>query len=260
MCFELLNGERHDFPVCVSIPHSGTLLPEEMEKLLLQGVVSANTDWFLPELYGFLERRGVTVLIDRYSRYAADVNRDPTRCGVGSYTKSAVYERTTFERPMYAEALTEAQIAARIERCHAPYHAALRRMLDDKLRVFGRAYLFDLHSFMGAYHGDTGADVVLGTAEGRACTPQHTRRVREAFEGQGYTVSCDRPFGGGYITRHYGGGAVEALLVELRYRCYLCDRTFGEEVLRRSDVDEELFAQARERLGNVFETILNGVV
>lgn len=257
MNYEIRNASSDAFPVVVSIPHSGVLLPQEVRSALLPGVLLPNTDWLLPELYAFLEASGVTMLVNRVSRYAADVNRDPNlRDGSVSYTRRPVYEYTTWNRTMYPRPLTEQEIAARIAACHTPYHTALRSLLEQKLRRFETVYLFDLHSFMGAYVGDTGADVVLGSAEGKACPDAHLRRVRESFERAGFSVSCNRPFGGGYITRHYGGGRIAALLVELRYTRYIAQRVFGEEEIPRSGVDPALFARAQACLGQVFAEVL----
>ncbi|MFT8844868.1 MAG: N-formylglutamate amidohydrolase, partial [Schleiferilactobacillus harbinensis] len=56
------NQHTHRYPVVISLPHSGTWLPDDMRQALLPGVILANTDWFLPALYDFLPAAGFTTL------------------------------------------------------------------------------------------------------------------------------------------------------------------------------------------------------
>lgn len=62
-----VNREQHS-PALISYAHSGTWLPVAMKKALYAKRVLANTDWFLPELYDFYARRGLTTLINHVNR------------------------------------------------------------------------------------------------------------------------------------------------------------------------------------------------
>ena len=65
-------------PMLVSMPHVGTDIPDEVAARLAPcAQARADTDWHLPELYGFLEEMGVSVLSARWSRYLIDLNRPP---------------------------------------------------------------------------------------------------------------------------------------------------------------------------------------
>lgn len=79
--FTIYNEGKNQAPVIISLPHSGTWLPEEMRKSLRNEAVLANTDWFLPELYSFLAASGYTVIENQVNRYAADPNRESRMSG-----------------------------------------------------------------------------------------------------------------------------------------------------------------------------------
>ena len=65
-------------PLLVSMPHAGTDIPDDVAATLMPcAAARADTDWHLPELYGFLEEMGASTLSARWSRYLIDLNRPP---------------------------------------------------------------------------------------------------------------------------------------------------------------------------------------
>ena len=94
----VLNRDLHDLPVVISIPHSGVSMTDLMAQNLRKDAILANMDWYLPELYNFLENMGFTVVINRMSRYVIDPNRDLAGGTQQNYTKALIYEKTTFGR------------------------------------------------------------------------------------------------------------------------------------------------------------------
>lgn len=251
--FSLLNPDRHETPVVVSIPHSGRFIPADIRRQFLPDVVLPNMDWFLPELYAFLADMGVTTLMNRVSRYVIDPNRAETQTDGNRYSDSLVYRQTTQGRPFYAVPPSKREIRRRTELYYHPYHAALQKLLRDKAERFGRVYLFDLHSF--AADVGAGANLILGNAHGASCSPEFFQWLSDQFSEQGFCVRHNEPFAGGYITRRYGvcGSAVEAVQIELRYCAYIENRYFGEEEL--SSWDEALFCSAQKKLADVFAAI-----
>ena len=246
--FEVHNAHKHVLPAVVSIPHSGVLLPEDMRCSLKPEVVLPNVDWYLPVLYGFLQELDFTVLMNRVSRYGADVNRAQEDCVGASYKTNVCYTHTTQGDAMYQTELTEIVRRERLARYYAPYHAALAQLLAEKKRRFAKVYLLDLHSF-GL---DFGADVILGDRFGCACEPELTEFLSGVFVQQGFSVGRNEPFAGGYITRRYvlEQGSCSAVQIELWYRAYLARRVFGKEVFPR--VEPALFERAQRSLRAIF--------
>ena len=246
--YAVLNGDCHDLPVVVSIPHSGTWLPEDIRAAMRSDAILASTDWYLPELYEFLGEQGFTVLINHVSRYAADVNRRPCGKNPRDARSAAVYQETTFGMPLYDEPVTPDETARRIALYHWPYHEALRGALDAKMTRFGHAVLLDLHSF----GRNIAPEVVLGTGRGTTASAALTASVRDAFAGEDFCMAVDAPFSGGYITHRYGSrnGPVEALQIELSYAAYVGVHALGN--VAQPEPDQALFRNAQARLMRVF--------
>ena len=72
---EIWNNSKNITPIIVSIPHSGTYIPQNMKNKLIDNVVLANMDWYLPDLYSFLKDLEITTIINNVSRYVIDPNR-----------------------------------------------------------------------------------------------------------------------------------------------------------------------------------------
>ena len=119
----------------------------------------------------------------------------------------------------------------RIESLYKPYHRALRRLFTRVHRDFGAAVLIDCHSMpstAGAKDERPRADVVLGDRYGTSCVPAVAEIVEATLRGQGYVVSRNKPYAGGFITEHYGNPAVglHAIQLEINRALYMDERRF----------------------------------
>src|SRR5690606_22487244 len=98
---------------------------------------------------------------------------------------------------------------------HAPYHAQLRALLDEKVRRFGHVVLIDAHSVASRtnrLHSELEDDIYLGNRDETTCSPWLINEVQAAMEEAGLRVVRNYPYKGGYITSHYGALAnVDAL-------------------------------------------------
>ncbi len=54
--FSIYNKDIHHYPLVISMPHSGTQLTQKMKANLLDNVVLANMDWYIPLVYDFFKR------------------------------------------------------------------------------------------------------------------------------------------------------------------------------------------------------------
>lgn len=248
--FTIFNEYRQDFPIVVSLPHSGVCITREMNEQLIDGVVLPNTDWYLPELYTFLKEMGITGIVNHMSRYVIDPNRALDASEAKSYKTNLIYKRTTQGYAMYRSKLQKQEVQSRIRDFYEPYHQAVRCLLEEKEKRFGRVYLFDLHSF-GL---DMGADIVLGNRNGGTTSTELMQFVRASLEQQGLTVQENQPFSGGYITRWYGAAEdCEALQMELWYQTYIDRRDFGNEELPA--IDRTLYSSTQQKLQAVFQSL-----
>jgi N-formylglutamate amidohydrolase len=214
----LLEPASPPVPVVACLPHGGRHYPAELAGPLAVDPETLGSDWLTRELYDFLPSLGITTITTAYSRFVADVNRDPAGEQHGGFWTSVVTAELADGRPVYSRRLTRAEIAHRIRLAHRPFHRALDGAVERLLRRFPRLVVLDLHSFGGPLPGD----VILGDRLGATARPAVTHLLSEAFTGCGFAVRLNERFTGGWTVRRFAGqDRVDAVQIELNQRCYL---------------------------------------
>ncbi len=234
--FELHCGTA---PLLISVPHDGSLIPDELSARMTPGARSApDTDWHVARLYGFARELGASVLVPKYSRYVVDLNRprDDVSLYPGQNTTGLCPAVRFNGEPVYLDGQTPtaAEIQARIGRYWQPYHDALRGELDRLVTAHGRALLWDAHSIRGSelpflFPGRL-PDLNLGTAGGTSCAAPLQQALEKVLDAQrDYDWVANGRFKGGYITRHYGApeDGVDAVQLEISQRCYMNEASTG---------------------------------
>jgi N-formylglutamate deformylase len=228
---------RGTAPLLVSVPHDGTLVPDDIAaRLTPEARRVPDTDWHLSTLYAFARSMGASMIVPRYSRYVIDLNRpeDDVSLYPGRNTTGLCPLLRFSGDPVYlpGQAPSEDEVRARVEAWWRPYHAALREELDRLRAAHGRVVLWEGHSIKGElpflFEGRL-PDLNLGTAEGRSCAPALQARLEAALGAQSrYDWVHNGRFKGGYITRHYGDPAngVDAVQLEISQRIYMDEDTF----------------------------------
>lgn len=203
---------RGDGPVLLAQPHGGTWLPADIHaRLNDRGRALADTDWHIDRVYeGLLP--GATVVRATFHRYAIDANRGPDDASLypGQNT-TGLCPVTDFDgRDIYlpGQAPQADEIAERLVRFHAPYHAALVAELDRIRARHGVAILYDCHSIRShipfLFPG-TLPDFNIGTADGTSCDPRiESETLNTCASATGYSHILNGRFKGGWTTRHYG--------------------------------------------------------
>ena len=219
-------------PLLVSMPHVGTDIPDDIGVRMSPAAFQrTDTDWHLPQLYGFLDEMGASVLSARWSRYVIDLNRPPedTNLYPGLDTTGLCPVDTFGRERLYQPgcAPSEAEVHRRLERYWQPYHTQLRAELDRLVALHGRVVLWDAHSIASVvprfFEGRL-PDLNFGTAEGQSCAPGMQAAVAGAAQAQGeFTVAVNGRFKGGHITRRYGEPAnnVHAIQLEMCQSLYM---------------------------------------
>jgi N-formylglutamate deformylase len=239
-------------PVIATIPHSGRWLPASVVAAMhtRHSTWLKNTDWYLDLVYEFLPDLGITTILAPFSRYVCDVNRDPSASTPGPFFTSAVPILTDTGEPVYAHPPNEDEAKERIHKFHAPFHGAVASQLQQAVASFGKAWLLDLHSFMGP----GSHDICIGNARGLSASRPLLQSVASIFEDQGFLVRCNEPFSGGYIVRkHANLPDIESLLIELRYPTYLNCDTIDDPM--PPEFEPLRIQNASKRLKAVFEHI-----
>lgn len=254
--FDLKRGKE---PLVVSIPHSGTDVPEEIRARLTPAADGLpDTDWHVDRLYDFLEGLGATVIKANYSRYVVDLNRDPTGASLypGQATTGFLPETRFDGEPLYAEGDEpgEDEIEPRRARFFDPYHRALSEELARIRAIHGYVVLYDAHSIASnvprLFDGELPV-LNLGTNGGQSCAREIEQAVVKAMLDQDdFEAIANGRFKGGWITRSYGRPQhnVHALQMELAQRAYM-DEASG-------DFDEARAATLRPVLKTIIERAL----
>jgi N-formylglutamate amidohydrolase len=234
-------------PVVVSVPHAGTLVPDEDAAVL---AISGNAllrdaDLHVDRLVDGVTRHGVVVVEALVSRYIVDINRAPDDVDrevcpevprpARPSARGLCWRTTTDGGQVLRRPLRLDEVNSRRARIHAPYHQALETLLEERRQRFGFAVLLDMHSMPStgrAGHTDSGArraDIVPGDVRGISCAPSLSALVGAHFNARGYTVRPNDPYMGGYITRQHGrpGRGVHAIQVEVNRDLYMDEERFN---------------------------------
>ena len=222
---------RGDAPLIVSLPHTGTGIPADIQaRLVSPWLGRRDADWWVEQLYGFAADLGATTVRTAMSRTVIDVNRDPT--GASLYPGQAVTElcpTATFDgEPLYRQgaAPQDAEIAARRTRWFAPYHRALNAEIVRLRARHGAVVLYDAHSIRSRiprlFDGEL-PHFNIGTNSGLSCDPRLTAAVERACDASRFTRVTNGRFKGGSITRGHGrpDTGVHAIQMELACRGYM---------------------------------------
>ncbi len=251
---EILRPGEQTAPIVLASPHSGTAYPDAfvaaspLDPLDLR----RSEDCFVDELWLGAAALGVPLLRAAFPRAFVDANREPfeldpemfeddlppyvnvnsSRVAAGLGTLARV---VASGKEIYGGKLRFADALDRIETCYRPYHAALRRLIDATRDRFGYCILIDCHSMpsvgapMDPDAGRGRADFILGDGFGTACEGAVADTVERALESHGYRVTRNKPFAGGYTTRHYGcpEEGVHALQIETNRALYMDEDAIG---------------------------------
>ncbi len=241
--FDLVVSGNPPSPLLLSSPHSGRLYPQGFlgQTRLSADQLRLPEDCFVDQIIMPLGKYGIPVLQALFPRCYVDVNRSadelpPERPGKAR----AGFARPTSARAhaglgvipthirqgmeIYARPLTDKQIQSRLDTLYHPYHNALNKLIESTKIKFGHVLLLDCHSMPGnVLAGHNRADFVLGDGFGETCHPATIDFLHAALEAQGYRVTRNNPYAGGYITRHYGrpDQSVEAIQIEINKDLYL---------------------------------------
>lgn len=224
--FSLVRPTTGQVPVILSIPHCGTIFPDELTGGFREEKLRDldDTDWFVDRLYDFAPAMGITMLSAKYSRWIIDLNRAPDNQPLYSDGRvlTGLCPVTDFlGEPLYKDQRSEIhpeEIQRRKNLYYRPYHEQISQLLDQMLEEFGKVLLWDCHSIRSSVptiRKGLFPDLILGDADGTSASPGLSEITLRNLEGQGRLVSHNEPFKGGYITRHYGNPSVNVHTLQL---------------------------------------------
>src|SRR5947207_3471419 len=243
--FEIIEPAEWRGPVVFNSPHSGNIYPRAFlaTARLDLATLRRSEDSFVDELVCGVVGRGQPLVRVHFPRCYVDVNREPYELDPRMFegrlpsfanTRSmrvagglgTVARVVGDAQEIYGQRIPVDDAIRRIEGLYKPYHRALRRLFTRVHRDFGAAVLIDFHSMpsaAGAKDERPRADVVLGDRYGTSCVAAVAETIEATLRAQGYSVSRNKPYAGGFITEHYGNPAagLHAIQLELNRALYM---------------------------------------
>jgi N-formylglutamate deformylase len=223
--------ERNESPLIVSMPHTGTDIPPELEaKFVSPWLARKDADWWVARLYDFASQLGATTIRTTVSRAVIDLNRDPS--GRSLYPGQATTDlcpTTTFDgEPLYRDGCQPdtAEIARRREVFFEPYHREVKSQISRLRERHSKIVLYEAHSIRSRiprlFEGDL-PHINIGTNSALSCAEMLSNAVAGVCAESDFSQVTNGRFKGGYTTRHYGQPAngVHAIQVELAMRAYM---------------------------------------
>lgn len=233
-------------PVVFDSPHSGSHYPEDFRFSCALETLRRAEDAYVDELYAAAPAHGATLIGALFPRSYLDANRavddidealidgvwpsplrpsHSTRAGLGLIRRVA---RPSL--PIYQRKLAAAEILARIERCHTPYHRVLDEACSRLHREFGAVWHVNCHSMPSKRSArDVGrpADFVLGDRDGTTCAREFTDFVAHVLRGRGYDVRINEIYKGVEIVKRHGRPAAQrhSLQIEVDRALYMDQKT-----------------------------------
>lgn len=256
-------------------PHSGRLYPAGFAAQSRLDALSLrrSEDAYADALFAGAVELGAPVIAARFPRAFLDVNRAPGELDTTMFDGAldvrvdapnarvnaglgAIPRIVRDGAEIYRVKLSPQEAHERLSRLHAPYHAALARLVDETRARFGVAIVIDCHTMPSTA---SVPDVVLGDRFGVSAAPMLTRLAEISFERAGFSVARNTPYAGGYTTQLYGrrDGYVHALQIEINRMLYLDEEriepgaNFASVQVRLNQVLAELIAIDLDALGRV---------
>ena len=246
--FEIVEPAEWRAPVIFNSPHSGSVYPAEFlnASRIDLPTLRRSEDSFMDELIADLAARGFPVVRVNFPRSYVDVNREPYELDPRMFfgrlpsfanTRSmrvagglGTIPRVVGDgQEIYRERLAVDDALRRIETLYKPYHRALRRLINRVHQSFGAVVVVDCHSMpsIGVSRDEPRRpDMVIGDRYGTSCAPTLPDTVEETMGRLGYSIGRNKPYAGGFITKHYGNPAsgLHAVQLELNRAIYMDER------------------------------------
>ena len=210
-------------PLVISIPHSGTDIPQDIAPLCNQTSKREHTDWALPELVAPLLE---TTLVATVSRYIVDVNRFKQR--TGKATQPIIPRIDELGHQLFYNYPSKQKQVDWLERYYVPYYLHLEKLLNEKLERHERVLLVDLHSYDDKLFRTS--DIIIGTRRKQTISEELLEQLQTLFHEEGLSTRVDTPFSGGNIIATFGKHpSIEAVQIEVPYSLYLDGHTLHKE-------------------------------
>ena len=202
-------------PLLISIPHSGTKIPESIQNRIKQQAKRIHTDW---QLDLFIKDFSFTTITSNLSRYVVDVNRSKYSSKNATFPIIPKYDE--FGNPLFKQYPSKNLQNDLIEKYYTAYYDAIFEQITLKKQNNSIVCLLDLHSYDDKYFKTD--KIILSTRNGTTISKESFEFITDCFEKEELSIQVDMPFKGGNIIHEVSKQAnVEAIQIEIPYSMYL---------------------------------------
>lgn len=246
--FSLTFSRNAPIPLLIAVPHAGRDYPASVTERMRDPRKSAIRleDRYVDALANEVAAlTGAALLVAHAPRAMLDLNRarDDVDWGMVRGAKQAGPQHSQANRrarsglglvprrlPAFGEIwrspLDAAELDARIDGIHRPYHAAISHTLESIRDEWGVALLLDFHSMpplRRRYGQDKAAQFVIGDRFGSACDHSLVARAFSFFDLHQLPAAHNRPYSGGFVLDHHAAPArgLHAMQIEICRSTYL---------------------------------------
>lgn len=226
-------------PVLLSIPHGGDQVPVELKDRLSigkEGIIE-DSDASTGEIYDLKDKVRFVVKADIARAFI-----DPSRSASDIPPENpdgVVKSHTCFGKAIYRDGQQpdKEETESLLKKYYRPYHRQIREIIrrnKDSIKL-----CIDCHSMaetgpaLSPDRGQARPLFCLGNRFGESAPYELVHRMKiclvDAFELLDTDVAVNRPFAGGYITRHYGNNPIPWIQVEMNRKLYLKECWFDPE-------------------------------
>jgi len=247
--FVISGAEPSALPVLIAVPHAGRAYPRALLRDMRHADAAALRleDRYVDRLGAAVAKAtGASLLIAHAPRAMIDLNRAPDDVDWEMFGRTArpatsalpsrrarsglglIPRRLPGIGEIWRRRHEEADLSARIESIHAPYHQAIATTLEDMRSRWGAALLFDLHSMppLPERPGFAPVEFVIGDRFGAACHGSLVASAFTHFVQAGCETAHNRPYAGGYVLDRHASvrSGIHAMQLEIDRRRYLDSR------------------------------------
>lgn len=221
------NTKDLKYPLIVSIPHCGTVFPEEFLKAVQLDVMTLrrNEDIFVKDLIEqAIKQDEIPAICLNINRAFIDVNRakvelDPNMfydypkddLGLNQqrsrYGLGIIHKITAEGKPIYNGLISYKEVEKRIKKVYDLYHSKLKKLTERAIDKFGFCLVLDCHSMpskiCSIISENPRIDFCLGNLFEQSCPNKISFFVESELVKREYYVSKNRPYSGAFITFNY---------------------------------------------------------
>ena len=223
-------------PLLISIPHSGTEIPESIQNRINQQAKRIHTDW---QLDLFIKDFPFTTITSNLSRYVVDVNRSKYSSKNATFPIIPKYDE--FGSPLFKQYPSKSIQQQWIKEYYTPYYDAIFKQIKLREQCSSIVCFLDLHSYDDKHFKTD--KIILSTRNGTTISKESFEFIVDCFEKEELSFQVDMIFKGGNIIHEVSKQPnVEAIQIEIPYSLYL----------HKNKLDSQKAKSLQEKLLRIF--------